>query len=128
MRRQALMISLLHGLVSPLGNKIEKAAMVWVSSASCSTNRLEMKSPIDPPSTNMRIGWPLISPLYVRSLLLSLWSSCSAGWLMLPTAARVSAQGARRGGEGLDGAASIGALGPTEFPLFPTRRWFPRWH
>src|SRR6184192_2534326 len=128
MRRQALMISLLHGLVSPFGNKMEKAATVWVSNASCSTSRLEMKSPIDPPSTNTRIGWPLISPLYVRSLLLSLWSSRSAGWSMLPTAARVSAQGARVEGEGLGGLASIGALGPTEFPLFPTRWWFPQWH
>src|SRR6184192_4789616 len=130
MRRQALMISLLHGLVSPFGNKMEKVATVWVSNASCSTSRLEMKSPIDPPSTNTRIGWPLISPLYVRSLLLSPLDGLrrSAGWSMLPTAARVSAQGARRGGEGLDGLASIGAFGPTEYPLFLTRRWFPQWH
>src|SRR6184192_2423377 len=128
MRRQALMISLLHGLVSPFGNKMENAATVWVSNASCSTSRLEMKSPIDPPSTKIRIGWPLISPLYVRSLLLSPLGrlSRSAGWSMLPTAARVSAQGAREEGEGLDGLASIGAFGPTEFPLFPTRKGFPR--
>src|SRR6184192_2000544 len=120
------MISLLHGLVSPFGNKMEKAATVWVSNASCSTSRLETKLPIDPPSTNIRIGWPLISPLYVRSLLLSPGLSRSAGWSMLPTAARVSAQGARWGGEGLEGLASIGAFGPTEFPLFPTRKGFPR--
>src|SRR6184192_1656116 len=106
------MISLLHGLVSPFGNKMEKAATVWVSNASCSTSRLEMKSPIDPPSTNMRIGWPLISPLYVRSLLQSPfeWSSHSAGLSMLPTAARDSTVGAGVGGEGLGGLASIGAL------------------